>query len=144
MSLVVLTYCPLKVMLSEVSRPGVRLSSAAVVALEVSLPMVVMKGEVVTAEPGLTIPPSMMVMSDTREVLANALLMVTVRLLAEQVTPETGAPLMLTSMQVAPAMLEAEYCEGKTTVAISVDARGVLAQGVLLSRSSYILRREKV
>ena len=108
-SLVVLTYLPWNVMLREVSSPGVRLNYAAVVAVEVSLPMVVMKGEVVTAEPGLMMFPSMMVISDTKEVLVKALFIVTVRLLAVQVAPETGAPLMLTSMQVTPAILEAEY-----------------------------------
>jgi len=131
-------------MFKEVNSPGVRVNSAAVVELELSLPMVVRKGEVVTAEPGLMIFPIIIVMSDTREVLANALSIVTVRLLAVQVIPVIGAPLMLTSMQVAPEISEAVYCEGKMIVAVASDASGVLAHGVVFNRSSYILSRVNV
>ena len=121
-----------------------RVNSAAVVAEDESEPMVVTKGEVVTADPGLTIPPKIIIMSDTREVLAKALLIVTVSPLTEQVTPATGAPLILTSMHVAPATFALPYCPGNTTVAVALVASGVLAQGVVLSRSSYIRSSENV
>ena len=92
--------------------------------------MVPMKGEVVMAAPGLTMPVIVMTISATSEVVAKALFTVTTKLLTLQVAPTMEAPPMLTSIHVVPEINVLVNSAGKVTVAVSLVRRGVDAQGV--------------
>jgi len=59
-SLVWLITPPAKLMLSELSWPGVKVTCAEEEFPELSLAMAAVKGEVVMVEPGLTTPPTVM------------------------------------------------------------------------------------
>ena len=125
-----MTNCPKKEIVKELSNPGVKVIYAAVEVLDVSLPIVPIKGEVVIAAPGFVIPPIVINISATKEVEAKALLIVTVRLLTLQLTPDILTPLILTSIHVAPDIIEFVYSAGNTIVAVSVEAKVVDAHGV--------------
>ena len=129
-SLVWFTYPPENDIVREFKIPGVRVNSAAVEELDESLPIVPMKGDVVIAAPGFVILPSVIIMSETREVEAKALLTVNVRLVTLQDIPEILEPPILTSMHVALDMSELVYYAGKVIVAVSDADRGVVCQGV--------------
>lgn len=129
-SLVVFTSELRKDMLRELSSPGVKVTSAAVEELDVSFPIVPMKGAVVYATPGLVIPVIITARSATRDVEVNALLIVIVKLDTVQVKPEMLTPLMLTSRHVAVAMRELVNCGGKAMVAVAEGSTGEEDQGV--------------
>ena len=73
-SLVVLTLVSLKVIVSDARFPGVSATSAACVDDDISSPIVLINGEVVTVDPGLVTSVIMTMKSETRDVLAKALL----------------------------------------------------------------------
>ena len=108
-SLVVFTYCPLKVIDNEFNRPGVKVTWAAAVELEVSLPIDDKNGEVVRAEPGFIILPRVIVIEGTLEVEAKALFIVIVKLFIEHVVPDISEPWIITAKHVAPDIRDEVY-----------------------------------
>lgn len=96
-------------MVSEVSVPGVNVNSAAVDELDVSSPIVAMKGEVVSADPGFVTVVKVRVTSDTSEFAAKASVTVRTRPETEQVKPDIGTPLIEMSRHYELTIIDGVY-----------------------------------
>lgn len=107
--LVVFTTLPSKLIVKDVSNPGIKVKEAAVDELDISLPTVPINDEVVMDEPGFTTPPIIMATSETYETLAKAFSTTRVKLITLQLTPATSIELTITLIHVADDIREFVY-----------------------------------